>query len=168
MKSADKSLWVGKRLTENGRGIYVYDVMTEGEKIGFIYLYDTYQDSMQQFSRKGLRDFFKTVKGLKSRESAIQQYASWLMYYGEEFAQMHQLNVTQEEIREHAMNLTKQYPNSDSNLTTYDLYINQRSTRCVYCHEAINNQSNDECEKCHWIKCNHCGSCGCTIRTRNF
>jgi len=36
-----------------------------------------------------------------------------------------------------------------------------RHTHCYQCREGLNNLSNVECARCGWIKCPHCGACGC-------
>ena len=164
METKDKSLWVGIRSSASGGGVYVYDAKTEGVKSDSIYLFDTYRDSMQQFRRNGLREAFETVKDLRLRESAIKQYTKWLLSSGMEFARIHQLSISPEKLNEHAQNLSKQYSSSMSS----NVYWSRRSANCYSCHKGISSQSGVECEKCHWIICNHCGACGCSIRTHPF
>jgi len=162
MEANDKPLWVGKRSSKVGGGVYVYDVELEGGKSDSIYLFDTYRDSMQQFGREGLREAFETIKDLNLKETALRQYAKWLLSSGEKFVRIHQINITPEKLKEHAQNLSKQHWGSNS----CKVYGSQRSAKCYSCHNGINSQSGIECEKCHWIICNHCGACGCSIRTR--
>jgi hypothetical protein len=162
MASKYKPLWVGKRLIKSGGGIYVFDDRMDSTNSSSIYLFDTYRDSMQQFQRDGLREFFETIKDLSLKESALKQYAKWLLSYGEQFASTHQIKLTLEELREYTRSLSAFYSSSEES----DIYGGKRSAKCWRCHCGISSQSDVVCEKCHWIICNNCGACGCEIHER--
>jgi len=157
MKPLNIQLWVGKRSANAGGGIYVYDVEMESTKPNAIYLFDTYRNTMQQFGRLNLREAFETIKNTDLQISVIKQYVAWITTSGEEFANIHNIDTTSSNYKEHVQRLVEQCQNLKN--PTYT--VRQRSTICHSCHAAINNQSGIECKKCHWIVCPHCGACGC-------
>ena len=36
-----------------------------------------------------------------------------------------------------------------------------RTATCYHCQNELDSESNRTCPKCHWLKCNMCGACGC-------